>query len=665
MVASARGHSTPLNVTSRKSVTTGAVAFANRQSDIESSAANTPSSPSRQVEGTSGYVESSETREWQHDGVAARRDSHHAELRPMSPSVSANVTTLKSTSRYRSISPSPTSQPACANEGAQNSSELFAILQHLRDENAELRKKVDVLHAQLQDVLCLQSKAPDKKQCDSEFRLIRVLAESDSVAILTKLLEQDQYHQRRDQQLDERFDAIGQEFQALGNELRAGLARQRLADHRDRRWGGKAGKAQPRESPFGRCPLTRREMPRELTAAEHDFIVSDSQHNLLGTANEPGISSAECTRRVAADAQAARDKRAGTPWEAGIPEDERRKRMEAVIRASAEADAAEDRANEIKRVNAAAAEADYAGHLFITLPPRLQTIGGKPIPSPHMYCRGSAYPTPALESYWWTDEDSNDQPMQRQSPEMQQLLTDERCAARKASDVRLHEARAAADAAGVQLIECETLLELPYGYHFETRRYMECAREKAAHDPACKLSTYSARRPAFQRHERRDARFAAVVANAIAACKAAAQKDDSSHPSGGDDAATPSESTGEIDLSSVDVDLSRDMHDVLWKLHTSQMPITINVVRELRTLHLVPIDLRAHHERMANYNNLDLEDPINKDNAIDKYLDGFIADERAVRNRWRGRPAPSSCPDIGSPEARASKRVRKTSSDGA
>ena len=179
------------------------------------------------------------------------------------------------------------------------------------------------------------------------------------------------------------------------------------------------------------------------------------------------------------------------------------------------------------------------------------------------------------------------------------------------------------------------------------------------------LSTYSARRPAFQRHERRDARFAAVVANAIAACKAAAQKDDSSHPSGGDDAATPSESTGEIDLSSVDVDLSRDMHDVLWKLHTSQMPITINVVCELRTLHLVPIDLRAHHERMANYNNLDLEDPINKDNAIDKYLDGFIADERAVRNRWRGRPAPSSCPDIGSPEARAFKRARETSSDGA
>ena len=107
------------------------------------------------------------------------------------------------------------------------------------------------------------------------------------------------------------------------------------------------------------------------------------------------------------------------------------------------------------------------------------------------------------------------------------------------------------------------------------------------------------------------------------------------------------------------------MHDVLWKLHTSQMTITIDVVRELRTVHLVPIDLRAHHKRMANYDNLDLEDPVNKDNAIDKYLDGFIADERAVRNRWRGRPAPSSGPDIGSPEARASKRARKTSSDGA
>ena len=39
-------------------------------------------------------------------------------------------------------------------------------------------------------------------------------------------------------------------------------------------------------------------------------------------------------------------------------------------------------------------------------------------------------------------------------------------------------------------------------------------------------------------------------------------------------------------------------------------------------------------------------------------VDAVIADERATRERWRGRRKPTGRPDIGSKEARQSKRAK-------
>ena len=64
----------------------------------------------------------------------------------------------------------------------------------------------------------------------------------------------------------------------------------------------------------------------------------------------------------------------------------------------------------------------------------------------------------------------------------------------------------------------------------------------------------------------------------------------------------------------------------------------------------------AHHKRKAKLIQLDLKDPVNAASVVGCKIDDAITAERATRHRWRGRPAKTGCPDIGSKEARASKR---------
>ena len=140
MVSSAQGHTTSrLAETSRNSVSTGDVDFSNRRATL-SDLSPIRYSPTRQVDSTSGYVESSETRAGL-DGAAARRDSPVAELRPHKIADSANIQALMPTTRH----PATAAQPACVPERAHKSPEPHRASEATKTARLEHTDSLDFL----------------------------------------------------------------------------------------------------------------------------------------------------------------------------------------------------------------------------------------------------------------------------------------------------------------------------------------------------------------------------------------------------------------------------------------------------------------------------------------------------------------------------------------
>jgi hypothetical protein len=112
------------------------------------------------------------------------------------------------------------------------------------------------------------------------------------------------------------------------------------------------------------------------------------------------------------------------------------------------------------------------------------------------------------------------------------------------------------------------------------------------------------------------------------------------------------------DLAPISADVKDyEMHDVLCLLHASGSCVDVATVRLLRQRFGVRFDMHAYLVRQAAY-----ADPVgwNVDlttagNAQAFAVDAVIAEERATRERWRGRRKPTGRPDIGSKEARRSK----------
>ena len=116
----------------------------------------------------------------------------------------------------------------------------------------------------------------------SDLRLVmqeneRLAAENDALRQQVASLEANDAHLRlHPSQLDLQKQLHGVQCSMaaalgkLGADLRAALPRQR-SSHRANL---------PSEPAYGRCPFTRREMPREMTADEFDFIVTDAELTL-------------------------------------------------------------------------------------------------------------------------------------------------------------------------------------------------------------------------------------------------------------------------------------------------------------------------------------------------------------------------------------------------
>ena len=204
---------------------------------------------------------------------------------------------------------------------------------------------------------------------------------------------------------------------------------------------------------------------------------------------------------------------------------------------------------------------------------------------------------------------------------------------------------------------------------------LELRMRPARSDAMYQATVATARREHYaRRFERRDLRVARVVQDAISdrrdAIRAAVSSSRTAncenaeaahvaasvaaHVEDGGAAAPPPGSCADCPVPSAPVQ-DYEMHDVLCRLHASGAHVDAATVRLLRQRHGVRFDVRAHFCRQAAYSDQDI---IGTAGARSFAMDVAIADERATRERWRGRRKPTGRPDIGSKEARQSKRAK-------
>ena len=522
-------------VTSRTSVTNGAVAIAACPRDVEAnrSIANRQNDCAPKTlasSGTSGRVEPSTTVDGARTAATCRVHRSSSALLPRA--VHSNM--LQSTHQHdKSRYPHPAQ--VCAVEHAHKDFEL------------------PTNHSAL--VSCDASDLPRIKQ-DNE----RLAAENDALRQQVASLKASGAHlQLHPSQLglQEQLTGVQHGLAAalgkLGADVRAALPRQRSSHYANL----------PSEPAYGRCPFTRREMPREMTADEFNFIVTDQEPTLP--------------------------------------------RRQIVEKANPDFDAA----------------------------------CARPDPPASMSNEWVAFAYCAELNAFRNASQATRRRCLHTDEEYQAIIA----RARREHNARRFERRDLRVAQVIQRAISDRRAAL--------RAVAPCSRDARCDGAPCDgapcLSAETAR--VVDAAAARAADGGAEAARVVGA-EAARVADEGA-------AALQSPLCGDLVPLSADVK-NYEMHDVLCLLHASGSCVDVATVRLLRQRFGVCFDMQAYLVRQAAY-----ADPVgwNVDlttagNAQAFAVDAVIAEERATRERWRGRRKPTGRPDIGSKEARQSKRAK-------